>query len=372
LDRCWFIQEHLPEFLKADAVKTATEINWTNIKSKIISLPCTKNAARSLSLSDVTMDEAGFFEWGSETYAAIAPTVDKYGSLDICSTSNGQDPLFYGLWNDPNSKFNKIDLKWTEHPLRDEDWKKEIIAMIGLRRWLREYEKFWFAPLGKGVHEGHWNDLMEVPGCFDQWKDANIIIVGWDRGYHHPGVLWTFVNPLDQWVKAREFMGENITRDDFIKMVHERTNVMFPKKPVLHYVPPDFNAVESDGRDWLDIMKSYGMNVKVGKAGKAEVVRRTDAQRSFMKLRADKNFAMIVDPECKILLEGYKGGYCYPQTTANKSDSEKPQKDGWYDHLQDADAVIADNHDFLNEPLPKPRRSYQPRQYDPVTGRPLN
>lgn len=373
LDRCWFIYEALPEFLQCKTTKRSTHIEWTNTGSEIISLPCTKNVGRSLSTNDVTLDEGAFFQWGAETFAAIAPSIDKYGCLDIVSTPNGKDPLFYELWNDDAyaKKFNKIDLKWNEHPERDENWKQEIIAMIGLKRWLREYEKFWFAPLGKPVFEPDWKDAMEME-CFDQWKEADLIICGWDRGYHHPAILWTFINKEDQWVKAANWMGSDMKREDFIKTAHEKTQAMFPRVPVKHYVAPDFANRDSDGESWLKIMRDdYRMDVTVGRAGKDEKVRRTDAQRKFMKFRQDGKFKMTVDPRCDILLEGYKGGYCYPKAI-NRPEDEKPEKDGWYDHIQDCDAVIADNH--FKDPRGKipPVSPTQDREYDPVTGRPLS
>ena len=373
LDRSWFIYDRLPEFMKARAIKKTKTIEWPQLDSSITSLPCTKNAGRSLSSPDITLDEGAFFQWGSETFAAVAPIVDKYGSLDICSTPNGKDPLFYELWTDPNfaKKFNKIDLKWTDHPERDEEWKKEIIAMIGLKRWLREYEKFWFAPLGKPVFEADWHDNMELP-CFDQWKDADLIITGWDRGYHHPAILWTFKNKQDQWVKARCFMGADMKREDFIKVAFEKTQAMFPNIPVKHFVPADFRNTDSDGNNWYKIMTGYPykMDVTIGKSGKDEKVRRTDAQRSHMKIRQDGNFAMIVDPSCDILLEGYKGGYCYPKAF-NQAEKEKPEKDGWYDHIQDCDAVIADNYFATPDPEEPLTSPTQGQKFNKTSGRPI-
>jgi hypothetical protein len=371
LDRCWFIYENMPDYLKCQATKKATHIEWTNIGSEIISLPCTKNVGRSLSTNDVTLDEAAFFQWGAETFAAIAPSIDKYGCLDIGSTSNGKDPLFYELVNDPQYRevFNFIDLKWTDHPERNEEWKQEIISMIGLKRWLREYEKFWFAPLGKPVFEANWKDSM-IEDCFDQWVNADVIVAGLDRGYHHPAVLWTFINPDDQWCKVAHWMASDMERDKFLLSVKQQTEGMFPGKPVIYWVPADFNLTESDGQNWFKKMRDLGMSVKVGKAGRDEKVRRTDAQRKPMKLRRDGKFSMIVDPRCDILIEGYKGGYCYPQVV-NKPEDECPQKDGWYDHLQDCDAVIADNH--FDDPVRRkpPVSSTVNQEFDKITGRPI-
>lgn len=373
IDRIWFMYERLPDFLRADAERKASSIKWPKLNSEIISLPCTKNAGRSLSSPDITLDEAAFFQWGSETYAAVAPSVDKYGTLDICSTPNGKDPLFYELWTDDNfaKTFNKIDLKWMEHPERDEQWKQEIIAMIGLKRWLREYEKFWFAPLGKPVYGAEWNDFMEKD-CFEQWKRADLILCGIDRGYHHPAALWTFINRQDQWCKVREFMPSDMRRDDFIKKVDELSKAYFPDKPVVYYFPYDCDMDESDGQDWSSIAKGFphNWNVKITRGGKDERVRRADAVRKQMKIRADKEFAALVDPACAVLIEGYKGGYCYPKNINTKED-EKPEKDGWYDHLQDADAAIADTYFGApkpNEVLESPTAN---QKFDKTTGRPI-
>ena len=222
---------------------------------------------------------------------------------------------------------------------------------------------------GKAVY-GKWNQL-QVRECNKAWNKRYTVIRGWDRGFHYPACVWSYVNGEDQLCLAREVMGEDITRDDFMKHVVEKSGVWFPNADFIDYTPADLGQKESDGKSWRQVMKIHGMNPKEGKAGRDEVIRRTDAVRKKMKLRQDRKFGMIVDPQCPILIEGFEGGYHYPEVI-DKPEDEKPEKDGYYDHLQDALAVVCDNH-FMVDGAEKDRGNYEPfiQEYDEVTGKPL-
>ena len=223
---------------------------------------------------------------------------------------------------------------------------------------------------GKAVY-GIWKQ-SQIIECNKVWNKRNTVIRGWDRGFHFPACVWSYVNGEDQLCLAREVMGEDITRDDFIKYVVEKSGIWFPDADFVDYTPADLGQKESDGKSWRQVMKANGISPKEGKAGRDEVVRRTDAVRKKMKLRQDNKFGMIVDSRCEILIEGFEGGYHYPEVV-DKPEDEKPEKDGYYDHLQDALAVICDNHfTVLGEGKQRMRHRSEKKIYDPVTGRPLN
>lgn len=196
--------------------------------------------------------------------------------------------------------------------------------------------------IGKAVYGNDWNDKASIP-VFKDWDKKQIVIRGWDRGYHHPACVWTYINGEDQLCVAKEFMGVDITRNKFIEKIIELSASWFPGADFIDWVPPDFKMVESDGYNWSKIMASNGISVRIGKAGKDEVVRRTDSVRTKMKLRQDGKFGMLVDPSCEILIDGFGGAYHYPEII-DRPEDEKPYKDGFYDHLQDSMAVICDNH----------------------------
>jgi len=66
--------------------------------------------------------------------------------------------------------------------------------------------------------------------------------------------------------------------------------------------------------------------------------------RQRMVRRNDGLYGMIVSPKCKILIDGFKGGYRYPEHKDGMPEKEQPLKDGFYDHLQDCVRYIAVNY----------------------------
>ena len=366
-DRSFLIYDNLPEFLKLYATSTTFKMDWPNNHTRILSMSCTEDAARSFSASGVIIDEGAFLKWGSLMYGSIRPIIDQYGWIDICSTPNGQDALFHHLWHSKNERLNKIIVHWRDHPLRDDAWAEAMRADIGEARWMREYELSFATPAGKQVYAGYWTKAMMLP-CYSQWEDANVIIRGWDRGFHRPATVWTFMNRQDQFCIGKSHLGEDVTRDDYIKDIVEKSESAFPGADFIDWVPADFGQKESDGKTWRDTMKRHGITPKVGRAGRDEVPRRVDSVRQLMKVRQDGNFAMLVDPSCRTLVEGFDGGYHYPEKI-NKPEDEKPEKDGYFDHEQNALEVITDNH-FAKPEAPKTRRVLPKRKFNSITGRP--
>lgn len=340
-DRAWTIYEHLPEWLQADAVETAFEIKWPKLRSRLKSLSCTMDVARSFSASDVMIDEAAFLKWGAVMFGSIRPIIDAYGNMDICSTPNLHDGLFHPLWHKAKSNFNKIRVHWTEHPLRDQSWADLIIADIGHTRWMQEYELSFEAAPGKPVYE-IWNAAQAV-SCFDRYNPKKLLIRGFDRGFEAPAALWGQINDDDQLMIFHEIQGEDIPRDDWLREIAETTEALFPdhKGGFFGHGASDFFKPESDGESWRDSMKRFGIHLKEPK--KDSIDRRVTATRGRLKLRDDGKFGIIVDPEhCPLLVAALGGGYHYPE----KPDSQgryKPVKDE-FSHLSDCLAHICDGH----------------------------
>ena len=368
-DRAKLIYDNLPEFLKLYAVGTTFKMEWPDNHTRILSMSCTEDAARSFSASGVIIDEGAFLKWGSLMYGSIRPIIDEHGWIDICSTPNGHDALFHNLWHSNNERLNKITCHWSEHPLRDRAWAENMRADIGDARFMREYELSFSTPAGKAVYASYWTKAM-MKECHSQWRTANVIIRGWDRGYHYPACVWAYVNKQDQFCIAKSHLGEDVTRDDFIKSITEKSESAFPGADFIDYVPADFGQKESDGKTWGDIMKRHNITPKVGKAGRDEVIRRVDSVRQLMKVRQDGLFRMVVDPSCTTLIEGFDGGYHYPEKI-DKPEDEKPMKDGYFDHEQNALEVICDN--FLvshtkKQDLTSPTVG---QKFDKISGRPV-
>ncbi len=147
IHRCRFIYERLPQWL----VPGISADGWNKHSvgfdngSRIISQATTENSGRGLAISLMFLDEFAFVrDSAAEAFwTSIAPTIATGGKCIICSTPNGDTNRFAQLWRgalvDSNG-FVPITIKWDDPPGRDEHFKEQEIAKIGLTKWMQEYE----------------------------------------------------------------------------------------------------------------------------------------------------------------------------------------------------------------------------------------
>ena len=122
--------------------------------SRIMSTATSENAGRGFTISLLYLDEFAFVSPNiqEEFWASISPTLATGGNCIMTSTPNGDMDLFSNLWRganipsaDPNSKaghngFRPIRVRWDEPPGRDEAYKEEQVAKLGMRKWMQEFE----------------------------------------------------------------------------------------------------------------------------------------------------------------------------------------------------------------------------------------
>lgn len=82
----------------------------------------------------------------TELWLSVYPTLSTGGSAILISTPNGTENLFYRLWSEAKAgenDFVTMELPWTVHPERDEEWYRKDSAITraakGERGVLQEY-----------------------------------------------------------------------------------------------------------------------------------------------------------------------------------------------------------------------------------------
>ena len=134
LGKCKFIYDQLPDVLRPKAgAWTASEANFTTLRSKIVALPSTEGAGRSETASLVIQDEADHHEHLDANYAAIKPTIDAGGQLIQASTPDKRKvgSLFKGLYRGaPGNGFQARFYGWQSRPGRDAAWYAAIKASV--------------------------------------------------------------------------------------------------------------------------------------------------------------------------------------------------------------------------------------------------
>ena len=110
------------------------------------------SGCRGFSANVLVMDEAAFLPKGiaDQFMASVFPVLSssKDSKAIMVSTPNGtSNNLFYDTWQqatDPNivqaENWKAFRFLWYDVPGRDEEWKRQQIATIGMNRWLQEFE----------------------------------------------------------------------------------------------------------------------------------------------------------------------------------------------------------------------------------------
>jgi hypothetical protein len=118
-------------------------LEWEN-GSRMLSLAATRKAGRSFTASLAILDEWAFMQWGTETLAAVKPTIDAGGKLFIISSADGQGSAYHQFWQHAQSGasgYTPVFLPWDSRPDRAPDWRDQKLAESGGDRTsiLREY-----------------------------------------------------------------------------------------------------------------------------------------------------------------------------------------------------------------------------------------
>lgn len=110
--------------------------------SEIKAVPTSEDAGRSEALSLLIVDEAAFVRNFDTIWTGIYPTISTGGRVIILSTPNGIGGQYHKLYVDAEAglnEFNPINLPWSVHPERDNDWFEKTTKNLNKRQIAQEY-----------------------------------------------------------------------------------------------------------------------------------------------------------------------------------------------------------------------------------------
>lgn len=139
--------EGCPSFMKpGPIVYNATMIEFEN-GSKIFGAATSENALRGFSAKILFCDEFAFVpkNIAEKFWKSNFPIIGNSGKVILVSTPNGASGLYYDIWQSANKKdgnypFAPFKVDWWEVPGRDEKFKQDMIASLGMVGWKQEYE----------------------------------------------------------------------------------------------------------------------------------------------------------------------------------------------------------------------------------------
>jgi hypothetical protein len=130
------MHDNLPSWLKG----TIEADNKLSLKfkngSQIKAVSSATTGARSEALSLLIIDEAAFIRNIEEIWIASQATLSTGGGAIVLSTPNGIGNWFHQTWAGAESihnGFKQLNLHWTVHPDRDQEWRDEQTQLLGER-----------------------------------------------------------------------------------------------------------------------------------------------------------------------------------------------------------------------------------------------
>jgi len=262
----------------------------------------------------------------------------------IIPPDNVESPIDEGMWCWTNRKgWRVVVIHYRADPdkrpetKKGEIWHKEAKkATRTLRDWKREYDIDFTVSSGEPFYP-EFNRRIHVKECL---YDPDLpLLRGWDFGRSRPACVWAQLDPKAMRLRVLfSDMGKNKNIFQFAPTVVSQTNILFPRaKTITDYGDPA-GAQETDkGATTMILLQQFGIQV-VSRFSFVEEGTKIVEQK--LMVMADGEPGLMMDPINRWLIDGFAGGYKLDTTKTGKNDEgvlkNRPKKDGFYDHLQDA------------------------------------
>jgi hypothetical protein len=132
---------NLPSWLKVPTVEDNRLSLKLKNESRVLAASSAADSSRGFSAFLLVMDECAFIENAEEVWTSAQQTMATGGRAVLLSTPNGVGNFFHKMWVDAEAKknsFKTINLRWSLHPDRNQEWRDRQTAELGLKRSAQE------------------------------------------------------------------------------------------------------------------------------------------------------------------------------------------------------------------------------------------
>lgn len=362
--RAEFIYKHIPEWRIPKAMlpelkngkisKKPAVMEFENIYSKIVGYPQGADQLRQFTHSGLLFDEWAFWDKAQSSYSSAKPTIDGGGRLTgISSRSPGffkkivfdqldsydltfpekppMKPLRpmegIEIWRNPKNKFVVIDLHYTADPKkRGELWRESVRSSMPARDFEMEYEKSWQTFEGKPIYTDY-KRKTHISHETLKPEPAIPLLIGWAFGLSPTAILVQLEG------RRLKVLKEFIESDGSIsKLSTSVWNWLIANMPqwfqyqddmIINWAAPEgFERTETDERTCIEVLRTCGdlkhPEKRIGfrniRPGPLTLESRHKAVENYLTaIYGEGPGLLISEPDCPTLIEGFSGGYRYPE-----------------------------------------------------------
>ena len=351
LDRIKIMYNELPSFLRPTLVEDNKHTLKLSTGSTIKSRPSGKQSGRSLAGSLLIIDEAAFIENIDTIWAAVYPIISTGGRAFVLSTVNGVGNWYYDVYHDAvagNNSFNRIDIKWEDHPeykrqegfeelyaemeekgLSVDKWEETTKKNMPLKQWLQEYEceflgtgdtyieGYLLKRLVEEINKDYWikyNNKMRVwkePSAEYEYAIGVDVSLGRDRDYSAFHIFNVYTGE-----QVAEFYSNKTPINDLAQILTNEANLYNNAAVIIerntignNLIDWMFNIYEYDNL-WIDDKNDFGIQITT--RNREELLARMEEyiRNNFVKLNSkrtiDELLTFIVDDNGKITADDGK------------------------------------------------------------------
>lgn len=188
---------------------------------------------------------------------------------------------------------------------------------------------------GKPVY----GDVFRADLHLKKWEfHAGLIICrGWDFGFNHPAVSIRLKDQLGRKNIDFEMLGDHEHLEVFARRVMSLCESRYGKTvKIFDYCDPRGFDQSDKGQSSVDVLNTLGI-YPIGERGvRAYVEPGVQVIRKELSTLISGEPELTINPECAIIRAAYAGRYV-------RDDDGFPKKEGYYEHICDADRYIAYN-----------------------------
>jgi hypothetical protein len=379
-----FIYKNIPESVWPSDLRPKLRtkqgfIYFDDLDTTIHALASGPDQARQYGFTALFNDEIDFWENQEATLGAQQPTVQGGGKIAIATThaeqKTGEDSYYKKLLYDQigdakeyeereelrvqpyemflpkdmtglavhQNKRNKwlvVELDFIADPKkRDPKWIAKAKATMAPKRWEIEMMRSWETFEGTPVYKGAWFRSQHVPKKPFTVDYEKTIFRGWDFGGNQSCAMCQLVDGQMRILDILPNGGKN-TRE-FAPQVVEFCNMRYGSgQTYVDIVDPSamWEGKTATGFSCAQVMREFGLKPRPARTNDPE--RRIDAVIYFMMKAVGEQRGLLVNPHCKMFIDGCKGGYHFPDKVSQAKRADRPVKNA-FSHIHDAVQYVA-------------------------------
>lgn len=244
--------------------------------------------------------------------------------------------------------FAWVQLHYTADPAkRSQEWKQRAKHGMSEKAWLTEMELSWESYAGEPVYGSEFNrELHIMDETFEPDPEYPQLLRGWDFGGNHSCVVAQYLNGTLYVLDEYANMGYNTRR--IATQIQEDCALRWGENfTFTDIIDPSgmWEGKTSDGKACADIMRELGMELI---PGEQDPSRRIDAVMRLLVTMQGGKPKLQLNSSCKMLIEGFLGGYAYPEKIGKNVKKAKPEK-GEHSHIHDALQYVATKLDARSD-----------------------